>query len=166
MQNLHEESQRYHYWNVETEETSWEVPQVLIQADPLPLASVNIKTNSATVGVDDSNMLSAPMLSTPAAFTVDGIVKSSATSHEDLHDHGSQLNGCSGECTNENQYSNIHGDDLVKSDGPVSLSYGGGHSIVSKCGVEEQQVEIDFPSRLVQQSESLLEKLKSLKRPR
>ncbi|XP_050876109.1 heat shock 70 kDa protein 15-like [Lathyrus oleraceus] len=65
MQNLHEESQRYYYWNVETEETSWEVPQVLIQADPLPPAFVNIKTNSATVGVDDSNMLSAPMLSTP-----------------------------------------------------------------------------------------------------
>lgn len=72
-------------------------------------------------------MPSAPMLSTPAAFTVDGTVETSATSHEDLHDHGSQLNGCNGECTNENQYSNIHGDDLVKSDGPVSLPYGGGH---------------------------------------
>ena len=42
---MHEESQLYYYWNVETEETSWEVPQVLIQADhltndPLPPASV------------------------------------------------------------------------------------------------------------------------------
>jgi hypothetical protein len=47
----------------------------------------------------------------------------------------------------------------------VSLSYGGDHSSVSKSSVEKkQQVEIDFPSRLVQQSECLLEKLKSLKK--
>jgi hypothetical protein len=74
------------------------------------------------------------------------------------------MNGRSGECTNENQGSDVHGDDLIKNDGLMSLSYGGDHSSVSKSSVEKQQVEIDFPSRLVQQSECLLEKLKSLKK--
>ncbi|KEH34105.1 WW domain protein, putative [Medicago truncatula] len=160
---LHEESQHYYYWNVLTGETSWEVPQVLAQADhltndPLPPASVNDKTDNVTVGVDNSNMLSAAMLGTSAAFTVDETVETSVISHKDLHDHGSQMNGCSEECTNENKGSNIHGDDLIRNDDLMSLSYGGDHSI----GVEEQQVEIDFPSRLVQQTESLLEMLKSL----
>lgn len=162
---LHEESQHYYYWNVQTGETSWEVPQVLAQADhltndPLPPASVNDKTDNVTVGVDNSNMLSAAMLGTSAAFTVDETVETSAISHKDLHDHVFQTNGCSEECTNENKGSNIHGDDLIRNDGLMSLSYGGDHSI----GVEEQQVEIDFPSRLVQQTESLLEMLKSLKK--
>jgi len=162
---LHEESQHYYYWNVETGETSWEVPQVLAQADhltndPLPPASVNDKTDNDTVGVDNSNMLSTAMLGTSAPFTVDETVETSAISHKDLHDHVSQTNGCSEECTNENKGSNIHADDLIRNDGLMSLSYGGDHSI----GVEEQQVEIDFPSRLVQQTESLLEMLKSLKK--
>lgn len=162
---LHEESQHYYYWNVQTGETSWEVPQVLAQADhltndPLPPASVNDKTEDVTVGMDNSNMLSAAMLATSAAFTVDETVETSAISHKDLHDHVSQMNGCSEECTNVNKGSNIHGDDLIRNDGLMSLSYGGDHSI----GVEEQQVEIDFPSRLVQQTESLLEMLKSLKK--
>ncbi|MCI74806.1 WW domain protein, partial [Trifolium medium] len=52
--------------------------------DPLPLDSVNDTTYSATVSVDNSNMLSAAMLDTSAAFTINGTVESSAPLHKDL----------------------------------------------------------------------------------
>ncbi|MCI79929.1 putative WW domain protein, partial [Trifolium medium] len=46
--------------------------------DPLPLDSVNDKADSATVSVDNSNMLSDVMLGASAAFTINGTVESSA----------------------------------------------------------------------------------------
>ncbi|XP_028752905.1 uncharacterized protein LOC114712520 [Neltuma alba] len=61
-----------------------------------------------------------------------------------------QTNGWDGECRN---------------DGLSSAAYGADHLFVSKLGMEEQ-AENNFPSRLVQQSESLLERLKSLEKSR
>ena len=71
------------------------------------------------------------------------------TSYKELYRHGSQINGCSGNHTNENQGYDINGKDLRRDNGIVSLSYGGDHSYVSNFSVEEQQSQINFPSRLV-----------------
>ncbi|KAJ0102329.1 hypothetical protein Patl1_03796 [Pistacia atlantica] len=176
---LHEESNQYYYWNIETGETSWEAPQVLVQAaeltfDPKTTNAENTQTLVMATHPESTMDVEFDYYST--APTTDGSMAANMISQSrDAYECGPQMNervegsesevlkdenGAAGVSQNELSSSRVIVDAL-SADGSLTATAPETY-LHGSVNNEENKNVIDLSSGLVKQCEDLLDKLKSV----
>lgn len=175
---LHEESKQYYYWNVETGETSWEIPQVLAQTIELAADQrTNIIEDTQSTAVAEHECNSTIAVASDYYVTApiyDGSIDGNMICEsKDAHECGAQANerfeGSKGEVmkygngtvgVSQVELSGTGGAaDSFSADGSL---IGPGMHIQGLMNNEENITASDLSTGLVKRCEELLQKLKSL----
>ncbi|XP_008463033.1 uncharacterized protein LOC103501273 isoform X1 [Cucumis melo] len=150
---MHEESHNYYYWNVETGETSWEVPDVVLtQAQPTQ-STTDIKTSptqfpeNVTVFKQESGLTNGGKLGAFSAESTgyNNSVPVTASQGSEVDQSYAALSTCSNDVNITKAASEIYVDYTVTNE-------------------ELKSSGLDLPSHLLTRSASLFEKLKSLQK--
>lgn len=175
---LHEESKQYYYWNVETGETSWEVPEVLAQITELAAdhrtniiedtqcTAVAVLECNSTIGVASDYYLTAPI---DDRLSDANLISQSKDAHECGARTNERFEGSKGEVMKDgNGAVGVSQVELTRTGGvadsfsAVGSFFGPGMYIQGSMSNEENITASDLSTSLVKRSEELLHKLKSL----
>lgn len=173
---MHDESHNYYYWNVETGETSWEVPDVVLAQTQPTQSTTDIKTSptqfpdNVTVfkqesGLTNGGKLDAFSAESTGEWSVNGNALNLFKYRPKVNDQIEGYKNGAPVCASQGSEVDQSYAAFSTCSNDVNITKGGSEIYVDyTVANEELKSGLDLPSHLLNWSASLLERLTSLQK--